>query len=177
MLETLISSKTRIKILLRFFLNPGVTAYLRGLAEEFDESTNSIRIELNRFEEAGMLISHNMGNKKVYQANSKHPLIKDLNSIILKYIGLDTIIDMVIERLGLLDRIYLTGDYAKGHDSGIIDLVIIGEIDTAYLMNVVSRGEKIISRKLRFITYNPLEWETLKNEVVGSEKYLLIWQK
>ena len=87
MLETLISSRTRIKLLLRFFLNPSNTAYLRGLAEEFNESTNSIRVELNRFEEAGMLVSNSQGNKKIYKANNNHPLFRDLHSILLKYIG------------------------------------------------------------------------------------------
>ena len=56
MIETLISSKTRIKLLLKFFLNSNTTAYLRGLEEEFGESTNSIRLELNRFEKAGFKI-------------------------------------------------------------------------------------------------------------------------
>jgi len=62
MIEALISSKTRIKLLLKFFLNSNATSYLRGLESEFGESTNSIRIELNRFEEAGMLTSYNQGN-------------------------------------------------------------------------------------------------------------------
>ena len=44
MLETLITSKTRVKLLMKFFLNPGTRAYLRGLATEFDESTNSVRV-------------------------------------------------------------------------------------------------------------------------------------
>ena len=57
MLETLISSKTRIKLLLKFFLNSKATSYLRGLESEFGESSNGIRIELNRFEKAGMLSS------------------------------------------------------------------------------------------------------------------------
>ena len=64
MLEVLISSKTRIKLLLKFFLNPGSKAYLRGLAEEFNESTNSVRIELNRFEEAGCYLQIMLGIKK-----------------------------------------------------------------------------------------------------------------
>ena len=51
MIEVLISSKTRIKLLLKFFLNSNSKAYLRGLEQEFAESTNAIRVELNKFEE------------------------------------------------------------------------------------------------------------------------------
>ena len=57
MLDSLITSKTRIKLLLKFFLNSSMKAYLRGLAEEFGESTNAIRLELNHLEEAGLLKS------------------------------------------------------------------------------------------------------------------------
>lgn len=161
---------------MRFFLNPGTTAYLRGLAEEFDESTNSVRLELNRFEEAGMLISENIGNKKIYKANVSYPLINDLNRILLKYIGVDTIVELVIDRLGKLEKMYLTGDYAKGQDTGIIDLVFIGEIDREYLMNMISKGEKLIERKLRFLIYELEEWKRLQYDVLSSDKYLLIWE-
>ncbi|MEZ5017535.1 MAG: winged helix-turn-helix domain-containing protein [Flavipsychrobacter sp.] len=158
MLETLISSKTRIKLLLRLFLNPGTTAYLRGLSEEFNESTNSIRVELNRFEEADMLISENQGNKKIYKANNKHPLFQEINSIVLKYIGVDKIIEQVINRMGKLELVYLTGDYAKGNDSGIIDLIFVGNIDREYLVNLVAKAEKPIHRKVRYLTYTKEEW-------------------
>ena len=57
MLNTLITSKTRINLLLKFFLNPGTKAYLRGLASEFDESTNAVRVELNRLTQAKILKS------------------------------------------------------------------------------------------------------------------------
>jgi len=173
MLETLISSRTRIKLLLRFFLNPGTSAYLRGLAEEFDESTNSIRVELNRFEDAGMLVSETKGNKKMYKANDKHPLFTDLRSIILKYVGIDRIIEEVINRMGRLEKMYLTGDYAKGKDTGIIDLVFIGDTDNEYLMKLVFKTEKLIHRKVRFLTYNENEWNEVEN---NSERYLLLWE-
>ena len=75
MLADFISSKTRVKLLLKFFLNTNTTSYLRGLAEEFDESTNAVRLELNRLERAGMLISRSSGNKKLYQANKTYPLL------------------------------------------------------------------------------------------------------
>src|SRR5579885_2573998 len=117
MLDTLISSRTRIKLLLKFFVNPQSTAYLRGLADEFNESTNAIRVELNRFEDAGMLVTESKGNKKVYKANSKHPLFLDLRSIILKYIGIDQIVEIVISRMGHLEKLFLIGDYAVGKDT------------------------------------------------------------
>lgn len=178
MLETLISSRTRIKLLLRFFLNPGTTAYLRGLAEEFDESTNSIRLELNRFEDAGMLVSESKGNKKLFKANDKHPLFGDLRNILMKYIGIDRVIEVIIDRMGRVEKMYLTGDYAKGKDSGIIDIVLVGDIDKEYLVKMVGKAEKLIDRKVRFLTYDSGEWEKYHYSLngTGNEKYLLLWE-
>jgi hypothetical protein len=174
MLETLISSKTRIKLLLRLFLNPSSTAYLRGMAEEFDESTNSVRLELNRFEHAGMLLSESKGNKKLYMANKTHPLYKDINNILLKYIGIDQIIDTVIVRLGNLDKVYMTGDYAIGKESNMIDLIFVGKINKDYLIYLVEKAEKLIGKKVRFLTYEPQEWD--KEAQLLQPSSLLLWE-
>ena len=50
--------------LLNFFLNPKNSAYLRGLSEELEESTNAVRLELNRLESENMLYSNKVGKKK-----------------------------------------------------------------------------------------------------------------
>ena len=111
MLEALITSKTRIKLLLKFFLNSNSTGYLRSLEPEFGESTNAIRQELSRFEKAGLLLSDTVSNKKIYHANINHPLFPEINSILMKYVGLDTIIDKVVKRLGGLQSVYLVGGH------------------------------------------------------------------
>ena len=154
MIETLISSKTRIKLLLKFFLNSNTTAYLRSLQGEFGESTNAIRLELNRLEDAGMLTSFSKGNKKIFQANTKHPLFKEIHNIILKQVGIDRIIENVIERLGDVDQVYLTGDFAKGIDSSIIDLLFVGNVETDYLVQLIEKVEKMIHRRIRYIIYS-----------------------
>jgi hypothetical protein len=114
MLESLITSKTRIKLLLKFFLNSNTSAHLRGLESEFGESTNGIRLELNRFEHAGLLSSHLEGNRKLYAANVKHPLFTDIQNLVHKHVGLDQLIDKVILRLGKVEKVYLTGAFARG---------------------------------------------------------------
>ena len=71
MLDTLITSKTRVKLLMKFFLNPGTRTYLRELAAEFGESTNSVRVELNRLSKGKLLSSEYAGRTIEYRANSK----------------------------------------------------------------------------------------------------------
>ena len=84
LLGPLITSKTRLKLLMRFFINQNIGGYLQGLAKELDENSNSIRVELNRLEEAGMLKSSVQGRKKMYHVNSSHPLTTDISKIIRK---------------------------------------------------------------------------------------------
>jgi DNA-binding transcriptional ArsR family regulator len=152
-LEALISSRTRVKLLLKFFLNDGTRAYLRALEQEFGESTNGIRLELNRLEEAGMLQSEQEGNRRYYSANRSHPLFEQVHQIVLKTVGIDQVIEKVVQRLGNVDRVYLVGTLARGLDSAVIDLVLVGDIDRVYLQQLVERSEDLIGRRIRTLVY------------------------
>ena len=176
MIETLISSKTRIKLLLKFFLNSSTTAYLRGLEEEFGESTNSIRLELNRFEKAGFLESHSQANKKVFQVNAKHPLFKDINSMVLKLVGLDHVIDYVIKHMGDLKKVYLVGSLSNGKNSENIDLVLIGDINEVFLKELIVKAEKKIHKTINYINYKESDFK-LKNITEQGISPLLLWSK
>lgn len=164
MLNSLITSQTRIKLLMKFFLNRSTKAHLRGLETEFGESSNAIRLELNRFEEAGLLSSLRDGNRKVYQANPGHPLYSDIHNLILKETGIDRVIEKVIHRIGNLEFVYLTGDFARGKDSPVIELILVGaDIDREYLARKVVQAEDLVGRKVSYIVLEPHE----------AEKYLL----
>jgi len=172
MLESLITSKTRIKLLLKFFLNINNQGYLRSLEQEFNESTNGIRQELNRFESAGLLLAESDGNKKLYRANILHPLFKDLNSIIRKFVGVEELLERVVDRLGNVQEVYLEGRIAQGLDSDIIDLLIVGnEIDRNYLSSLVEKAEPIVKRKIRYLVF---EEEDAKVYVEKHNKALVL---
>jgi hypothetical protein len=179
-LEHLITSRTRLKMLLKFFLNSHSKAHLRGLADEFGESTNSIRHELTNLSKAGYLVSNGKGNIIEYSANTNHPLYPELQKLIHKYLGIDKIIDNVINqilpRVGELELALITGDYANGKDSGIIDLVLIGNIDLKYTSNLVVKAEKLISRKIRLLVLTNEEFEKNKKSL-NFEKALCLWRK
>lgn len=176
MIEALITSKTRIKLLLKFFLNSESESYFRGLESDFCESTNAIRLELNKFEEAGLLHAINRGNKKIFRANTFHPLFADINSIIHKYVGIDQIIKRIINKLGNLEKVFLTGSLAAGNDSKQIDLLFVGvDIDTEYLSQLIHKAEAFISRKIVFQICNPNELDV--KLFAKNEKFLLIWQR
>ena len=136
--------------MIRFFLNANQTAYLRGLERELGNSSNAIRLELNRFEDAGLITSETTGNRKEYRANPEYPLYGEIQSMVMKYFGIDTIVEEVIGRLGDLKAVYLTGDLAKGKDSKLVDIALVSRhVDRAYLSRLVEKAEEQISRNIR----------------------------
>ena len=151
MLDALIPSKTRLRLLVKFFINAANEGHLRGLATEFHESTNAIRKELNNLSEAGYLEKESVSNRVHYKANTSHPLFSSLQDIVRKYIGLDTIVENVLSRMGHVEQIFLTGDYANGIDSGNIEATIVGKkLNEAYLHNLSIKVEAAIGRKVKF---------------------------
>ncbi len=162
-------------MLLKFFTNSDARSYLRGLAEEFDESTNSIRLELNNLSEAGYLVSSENGRTIEYRANTRHQLYPEIKRIVHKYLGLDNIVQNVIKKLGKVQFALVTGDYAKGKDSGIIDLVLVGEIDWKSLENLRRKAEKVIKRKIRTLILTMPEFRKLSG-TLQAEKALLLWK-
>jgi len=176
MLGTLITSKTRVKLLLKFFLNPETRAYLRELSTEFGESTNAIRVELNRLTEAKLLEKGSNGRMVMYHANTKHSFFKDIQKVVKKYIGIDTLAEELIAKLGDVQAAYVIGDYAKGMDTGLIDLVIVGNINETKLKEMTKKTEKLINRKIRTLVLNNSEFlDLVKNLDIKHSLY--IWGK
>ena len=151
MLNQLITSKTRLRLLIKFFISQANRGYLNGLASEFNESTNAIRKELNHLSEAGYLQKSKENNKVSYQANTTHPLFETLQKVVFKHLGLEEIVERVLERMGPVHKILLIGDYAKGLDTGEIDVVLIGkQLNTEYIEALETKVEDLIDRKVNF---------------------------
>ena len=162
MLESIITSKTRLRLLIKFFINAANHGYLRGLATEMHENTNSIRKELNNLSQAGYLLKKEDGVRVTYQANQAHPLFNLLQKIVRKYVGLDTIVEQIVSRTGQVKRVFLIGDYAQGIDSGLIEVVLEGEqIDVDYLVQLVQKVEDEIGKKVKVQTTEAFDQDGL----------------
>ena len=155
MLNKLITSKTRLRLLIKFFINQANRGYLNGLASEFNESTNSIRKELNHLSEAGYLEKYKDNNKIAYKANVKHPMFEILQKVVFKHLGLEDIVEHVLAQMGNVLQIHLIGDYAKGLDTGLIEVLLIGKrLNTDYISNLENKVGNLIERKVQFIISN-----------------------
>jgi hypothetical protein len=169
MLGEIITSKTRLRLLTRFFISQANKGYLNGLASEMGESTNSIRKELNHLYGAGYLKKHKKNNKVEYKVNSSHPLYETLRKVVLKHLGLEDLVETVLERMGNVEKILIIGDYAKGIDSGTIEVVLIGKrLNFEYISQLETKIEKIIKRKVSFFLTSKLPLKS--NSIMLFEK-------
>ena len=107
-------------------------------------------------------------------ANTNHPLYKDINNIVKNFIGIDKLIERVVNEIGNLKRAYITGDFARGIDSQIIDLVLVGQnIETSFIENLVSKAENLITRKIRYLILT----ENQMTDYFKNKPVLLIWEQ
>lgn len=176
MLEGIITSKTRIRLLIRFFLNPQSTSYLRELAGEFGASTNGIRDELQQMVQSRLLTSAKKGRQILYQANREHPLFPELCSMVRKSLGMDQILESIIARLGDLDQAYLLDDYALGRHTGIIDLLLVGNIDGYHLSDLIKKTERYVGGKIRPLVLTRDEFKQME-KTLSERPCLLLWKK
>ncbi|MFO7987450.1 MAG: winged helix-turn-helix domain-containing protein [Desulfatiglandaceae bacterium] len=171
----LIASKMRIKLLTRFFFNPMTQAYLRELAKEFNVSTNAVREELKQLTRTKILTSEKNVRQVLYRANQAHPLFPELKSMVSKAMGIDQVIDSIVTRLGDLERAYLIDDYAQGKDTGIVDLILVGDIDRYHLDDLSRKTERYIKRKIRTLVLKRDEFEEFFPRLNGKPM-VLIWE-
>jgi len=149
-------------MLIKFFISAANNGYLNGLANEFNESTNSIRKELNNLSSAGYLLKSKENNRIIYNANTSHPMFEVLQKIIRQHLGLEEIVETVIEKIGNVDQIALTGEYAKGIDSGNIEIIINGpKVNKEYLKNIKPKIKKKIGREVSFLVNQKLDLNSI----------------
>jgi predicted transcriptional regulator len=175
LLSGLIASKTRIKLLMRLFFNPKARSYLRELAKEFNVSTNAVREELNQLKKTDLLKSEKNGRQVYYMANTEHALFPELKSMVSKVMGIDQVIDSIINRLGNLEMAYLMDDYAEGKDTGIIDILLVGNINEYHLNDLSRKTERYIKRKIRSLVMTNDEFNNFLSEL-GNRPRVLIWK-
>lgn len=158
------------------FFNPEGSAYLRELAGEFNASPSHVKEELDQLKEADLLTSKKNGRQILFAANKQHPIFNELNSMVKKALGMDQIIESMLTRLGNLNLALLVDDYAEGKDTGIIDLILVGDIDQVNLHDLTGKTEKYIGRKIRSLVLTEQEYKTLSG-TLATRPQLVLWEQ
>ncbi len=172
--DGLITSKMRVRILMRLFLNPEQKSYIRELADELSASPSQVSEELKKLSVTGLLNAQKEGRQINYSANQDHPLYPELHSMVKKALGMDRIVESILERLGNVEKVILLDDYAQGKDSGIIDILLIGDINNENLVDIIKKTEKYVDRKIRTMVLTSEEFNHYCN-IISKRPLMELW--
>jgi len=110
----------------------------------------------------------------MYRANTNHPLFEEIHKLLLKHTGIDHVVERIVNQIGGLQSAYLTGAFAKGNDSPLIDILLIGDgIERTYLAQLIDKVEGLINRKIRYIIAKPEEENIY---LMNSPEAFLLWE-
>jgi hypothetical protein len=143
MLEDLIISRVRVKLLEIFFGAPGQIYHVRELVRQTGEEINAVRRELAHLEKIGLLKREPRANRVYYFLRRDYPLYFDLLELIAKTTGRGgSILKNKVKR-GRIKFAMLSGKFARGVVSGPdhVDLLIVGAVVLPELAAVVRETE------------------------------------
>ncbi|MDO9514272.1 MAG: nucleotidyltransferase domain-containing protein [Elusimicrobiota bacterium] len=168
MLESLYVTKSRVRqdILTLFFSNPSKKYYLRELERMLSYSAGNIRRELLKFMQDDLFLTEKVANLLYYSLNIKHPLYKELKSIILKTSGITARIKKEISNVTNIEVSFIYGSLASGQTKATsdIDILIIGNPKTSDIVEKFRTLEEKFGREINFTIYKRDEFMEKKNK-------------
>ena len=172
MLEHLITSRTRSKILELFLSEPGLEIHLREIARRIEENINSARRELNHLEEVSILTSRKDGNQRYFKINKANLIYPDLKNIYLKTAGVGNAIRNSLVEIGDIQYCFIYGSYARHTEKpdSDLDIFIVGEVDENKLIPVINSLETKLNREINYILYTLEEY---RKRVERRDKFVM----
>ena len=181
MLTSLYISKSKIRqaLLALFFTNPSQKYYLQELSRMLGYSAGSIRRELLRFQTDDLFNTNRVANLLYYSINTKHPLYKELKSIVSKTVGVEGSLKKTLSSFKKIKIAFIYGSFATRREKAAsdIDLMIIGEPNTSLLNEKIIELEKGLKREINQTIYSLKEYKAKKKAKSGFILDLLKKQK
>jgi hypothetical protein len=154
MIEQLVGSKTRVKLLRLFLGNPNRSFYVREITRKIDEQINSVRRELSNLLNIGIIVSDTTNNRLYYEVNQKYEFYEPLCAIFgggkkgkqttAKSEDVDE-----FKPLGNVDLVVYTGQFTRDETSGV-DLLIVGSTNANAVQKFVAQLEEREGKELRY---------------------------
>ena len=98
-----------------------------------------------------------------------------MHRLLLKYVGIEEIVDSVVKHIGELESGYIINDFAQGNPGNILDLLLVGNsFDYDYLNFLIRKAEENVTFKIRYIAVSA---EEATKYIPDKSKTLLVWSK
>ncbi|MBI5448884.1 hypothetical protein HY948_01050 [Candidatus Gottesmanbacteria bacterium] len=166
MLEDIIISRVRVKILTLFLSHPGVIFHVRDIVRRTNEEINAVRRELSHMEKAGMVTKEQRANRLLYAMRRDHPLYYDLLALIGKTSGLGWEILKNKAKLGKIKFAMIAGKLLRGaqkKDASDVDLLVVGSVVLPELAQLVKAEEVRRERELKYTVMTEEEFAFRKH--------------
>jgi len=169
MLSTLITSKSRRKILILFLTHPEQKFYYSQIIRDLGMTPSAAQKELSNLSNIGFLKSEKEANVKYFQVNKSFPLYNELKSIVYKTVALADPLRDALEKIGDIQIAFIYGSVAKNTENmgSDIDLMVIGHPSMDELSEAVTKAEKGLSREINFTVFEPKDWKKNLKEKKG----------
>lgn len=158
MLNDLIISRVRVKLLEIFLSSPNQIIHVRELVRKSKEEINAVRRELAHMEKAGMVAKEPRANRLYYSFRKDYPLYFDLLELVTKTTGLGGAIIKNRNKLGRVRFAMISGRFARNIPGSAeqVDLLIVGNVVVAEVAALV-REEEV--RRGREVFFTPMTEE------------------
>lgn len=153
LLEDIIISRVRVKILTLFLSHPGTIFHVRDIVRKVSEEINAVRRELAHMEKAGMVTKEQRANRLFYSFRKDYPLYYELLELIGKTNGFGADILKQKARLGKLKFVMLSGRYLRGvtkKSPTDVDVLVVGTVVLPELAQLVKAEEVRREREINY---------------------------
>ena len=160
-------SETKQNVLGLLFTNPEKSFYINEIIRATGMGVATIKRELDRLEEAGILQRERIGNQHHYQAEQLCPIYKELKSIVNKTIGVADVIAKGLSPLrSKISAAFIFGSIARGTETtgSDIDLMLIGDVSLEEVVDTLYPIQSSMGRYINPRIYSPSECSLLTEE-------------
>lgn len=164
MLQDLIISKTRVKLLNLYLQNPGKIYHVRELVRQVNEEINAVRRELAHLEKHGFVSKETRGNRLYYEFKKDHPLYYDLLKLVARTSGLGGDVLKNKAKIGRIKFVMFSGRFVRGikGEPDDIDILVVGTIVLPELALLVRSEEARRGTEINYTVMAPEEFEFRK---------------
>ena len=165
-LEDIIISRVRVKILTLFLSHPGTIFHVRDIVRKVSEEINAVRRELAHMEKAGMVAKEQRANRLFYSFRKEYPLYFELLELIGKTSGLGGDILKYRAKLGKVKYAMISGRYLRGLmkiTQTDVDVLVVGTVVLPELSQIIKAEEARRQREINYTVMTEEEFAFLKN--------------
>ena len=160
MLDKLITSSARVKVIKLLLLNEDQRYYQREIAELAGLPVRAVQREGAKLAEIGLLRRIEDGNRIYFQANPACSIFPELKRILLKTVALEFLLGESLSRDRQIEVAFIYGSYAANQESSTsdVDLFVIGSILSRELSTAVRPVQADIQREINYHLVTPGEF-------------------